>query len=109
MYQYDQDGKEEASYVYGEADSRISGDLTKEAVKYTEQKAGDYSYLYDGQGNVTNTVRNESRSRFPTPTRYDPFGEITAEVTHDGISSKTPLEAQNDDGLSDNPRSYVGV
>lgn len=31
---------------------------------------------------------------------YDPFGEITA-VTHDG-TAKTPLEAQNDDGLSDN-------
>ena len=31
---------------------------------------------------------------------YDPFGEITA-VTHDG-TAKTPLEAQNDNGLSDN-------
>ena len=27
MYQYDQDGKEKASYTYGEADQRISGDL----------------------------------------------------------------------------------
>jgi len=97
MYQYDQDGKEKASYVYGETDSRISGDLTKEAVKYTEQKAGDYSYLYDGQGNVANTTRDgvvtESYS-------YDPFGEMTAEGKEG--TSKTPLEAQNDNGLSDN-------
>ena len=97
MYQYDQDGKEKASYTYGEADQRISGDLTKEAVKYTEQKAGDYSYLYDGQGNVANTTRDgvvtESYS-------YDPFGEMTAEGKEG--TSKTPLEAQNDNGLSDN-------
>ena len=97
MYQYDQDGKEKASYTYGEADQRISGDLTKEAVKYTEQKAGDYSYLYDGQGNVANTTRGgvvtESYS-------YDPFGEMTAEGKEG--TSKTPLEAQNDNGLSDN-------
>ena len=97
MYQYDQDGKEKASYTYGEADQRISGDLTKEAIKYTEQKAGEYSYLYDGQGNVTNTTRGgvvtESYS-------YDPFGEITAEGKEG--TSKTPLEAQNDNGLSDN-------
>ena len=97
MYQYDQDGKEKASYVYGEADSRISGDLTKEAVKYTEQKAGDYSYLYDGQGNVTNTVRNGSVAESYS---YDPFGEMTAEGKEG--TSKTPLEALNDDGLSDN-------
>ena len=97
MYQYDQDGKEKASYVYGEADSRISGDLTKEAVKYTEQKAGDYSYLYDGQGNVTTTMR---AGKISDSYSYDPFGEITA-VTHDG-TAKTPLEAQNDNGLSDN-------
>ena len=91
------DGKEKASYTYGEADQRISGDLTKEAVKYTEQNAGDYSYLYDGQGNVVNTTRGgvvtESYS-------YDPFGEITAEGKEG--TSKTPLEAQNDNGLSDN-------
>ena len=97
MYQYDQNGKEKASYVYGETDSRISGDLTKEAVKYTEQKAGDYSYLYDGQGNVANATRGgvvtESYS-------YDPFGEMTAEGKEG--TSKTPLEAQNDNGLSDN-------
>ena len=97
MYQYVQDGKEKASYTYGEADQRISGDLTKEAVKYTEQKAGDYSYLYDGQGNVVNTTRGgvvtESYS-------YDPFGEMTAEGKEG--TSKTPLEAQNDNGLSDN-------
>ena len=97
MYQYDQDGKEKASYVYGEADSRISGDLTKEAVKYTEQKAGDYSYLYDGQGNVTNTVRNGSVAESYS---YDPFGEMTAEGKEG--TAKTPLEAQNDNGLSDN-------
>ena len=97
MYQYVQDGKEKASYVYGEADSRISGDLTKEAVKYTEQKAGDYSYLYDGQGNVTTTMR---AGQISDSYSYDPFGEITA-VTHDG-TAKTPLEAQNDNGLSDN-------
>ena len=97
MYQYDQDGKEKASYVYGEADSRISGDLTKEAVKYTEQKAGDYSYLYDGQGNVTNTVRNGSVAESYS---YDPFGEMTAEGKEG--TSKIPLEAQNDNGLSDN-------
>ena len=97
MYQYDQDGKEKASYVYGEADSRISGDLTKEAVKYTEQKAGDYSYLYDGQGNVTTTMR---AGQISDSYSYDPFGEITA-VTHDG-TAKTPLEAQNDNGFSDN-------
>ena len=97
MYQYDQDGKEKASYVYGEADSRISGDLTKEAVKYTEQKAGDYSYLYDGQGNVTNTVRNGSVAESYS---YDPFGEMTTEGKEG--TSKTPLEAQNDNGLSDN-------
>ena len=63
MYQYDQDGKEKASYTYGEADQRIGGDLTKEAVKYTEQKAGDYSYLYDGQGNVATTMRAGQKSR----------------------------------------------
>ena len=97
MYQYDQDGKEKASYVYGEADSRISGDLTKEAVKYTEQKAGDYSYLYDGQGNVTNTVRNGSVAEYYS---YDPFGEMTTEGKEG--TSKTPLEAQNDNGISDN-------
>ena len=97
MYQYDQDGKEKASYVYGETDSRISGDLTKEAVKYTEQKAGDYSYLYDGQGNVINTVRNGSVAE---SYNYDPFGEMTAEGKEG--TSKTPLEAQNDNGLSDN-------
>ena len=97
MYQYDQDGKEKASYVYGEADSRISGDLTKEAVKYTEQKAGDYSYLYDGQGNVTNTVRNGSVAESYS---YDPFGEMTAEGKEG--TSKTPLEAQNNNGLSEN-------
>lgn len=97
MYQYDQDGKEKASYTYGEADQRISGDLTKEAVKYTEQKAGDYSYLYDGQGNVTTTMRD---GQISDSYSYDPFGEITA-VTHDG-TSRTPLEAQNDNGLSDN-------
>ena len=97
MYQYDQDGKEKASYTYGEADQRISGDLTKEAVKYTEQKTGDYSYLYDGQGNVTTTMR---AGQISDSYSYDPFGEITA-VTHDG-TAKTPLEAQNDNGLSDN-------
>ena len=97
MYQYDQDGKEKASYTYGEADQRISGDLTREAVKYTEQKVGDYTYLYDGQGNVTTTMRAGQISDFYS---YDPFGEITA-VTHDG-TAKTPLEAQNDNGLSDN-------
>ena len=97
MYQYDQDGKEKASYVYGETDSRISGDLTKEAVKYTEQKAGDYSYLYDGQGNVINTVRNGAVAESYS---YDPFGEMTAEGKEG--TSKTPLEAQNDNGLSDN-------
>ena len=97
MYQYDQDGKEKASYTYGEADQRISGDLTKEAVKYTEQKAGDYSYLYDGQGNVATTMR---AGQISDSYSYDPFGEITA-VTHDG-TAKTPLEAQNDNGLSDN-------
>ena len=97
MYQYDQNGKEKASYTYGEADQRISGDLTKEAVKYTEQKAGDYSYLYDGQGNVTTTMR---AGQISDSYSYDPFGEITA-VTHDG-TAKTPLEAQNDNGLSDN-------
>ena len=97
MYRYDQDGKEKASYTYGEADQRISGDLTKEAVKYTEQKAGDYSYLYDGQGNVTTTMR---AGQISDSYSYDPFGEIMA-VTHDG-TAKTPLEAQNDNGLSDN-------
>ena len=97
MYQYDQDGKEKASYTYGEADQRISGDLTKEAVKYTEQKAGDYSYLYDGQGNVAETVLNGSVAESYS---YDPFGEITAEGKEG--TSKTPLEAQNDNGLSDN-------
>ena len=97
MYQYDQDGKEKASYTYGEADQRISGDLTKEAVKYTEQKNGDYSYLYDGQGNVATTMR---AGQISDSYSYDPFGEITA-VTHDG-TAKTPLEAQNDNGLSDN-------
>ena len=97
MYQYDQDGKEKASYTYGEADQRINGDLTKEAVKYTEQKAGDYTYLYDGQGNVTNTVRNGSVAE---SYNYDPFGEMTAEGKEG--TSKTPLEAQNDNGLSDN-------
>ena len=97
MYQYDQNGKEKASYTYGEADQRISGDPTKEAVKYTEQKAGDYSYLYDGQGNVTTTMR---AGQISDSYSYDPFGEITA-VTHDG-TAKTPLEAQNDNGLSDN-------
>ena len=97
MYQYDQDGKEKASYTYGEADQRISGDLTKEAVKYTEQKAGDYSYLYDGQGNVAETVRNGSVAESYS---YDPFGEITAEGKEG--TSKTPIEAQNDNGLSDN-------
>ena len=97
MYQYDQDGKEKASYTYGEADQRISGDLTKEAVKYTEQKAGDYSYLYDGQGNVTNTVRNGSVAEYYS---YDPFGEMTTEGKEG--TSKTPLEAKNDNGLSDN-------
>ena len=97
MYQYDQDGKEKASYTYGEADQRISGDLTKEAVKYTEQKNGDYSYLYDGQGNVAETVLNGSVAEFYS---YDPFGEMTAEGKEG--TSKTPLEAQNDNGLSDN-------
>ena len=97
MYQYDQDGKEKASYTYGEADQRISGDLTKEAVKYTEQKAGDYSYLYDGQGNVAETVLNGSVAESYS---YDPFGEMTAEGKEG--TSKTPLEAQNDNGLSDN-------
>ena len=97
MYQYDQDGKEKASYTYGGADQRISGDLTKEAVKYTEQKAGDYSYLYDGQGNVATMMR---AGQISDSYSYDPFGEITA-VTHDG-TAKTPLEAQNDNGLSDN-------
>ena len=97
MYQYDQDGKEKASYTYGDADQRISGDLTKEAVKYTEQKNGDYSYLYDGQGNVATTMRV---GQISDSYSYDPFGEITA-VTHDG-TAKTPLEAQNDNGLSDN-------
>ena len=97
MYQYDQDGKEKASYIYGETDSRISGDLAKEAVKYTEQKAGDYSYLYDGQGNVATTMR---AGQISDSYSYDSFGEITA-VTHDG-TAKTPLEAQNDNGLSDN-------
>ena len=97
MYQYDQDGKEKASYVYGETDSRISGDLTKEAVKYTEQKAGDYSYLYDGQGNVAETVLNGSVAESYS---YDPFGEMTAEGKEG--RAKTPLEAQNDNGLSDN-------
>ncbi len=97
MYQYDQDGKEKASYTYGEADQRISGDLTKEAVKYTEQKTGDYTYLYDGQGNVANTVRNGSVAESYS---YDPFGEMTAEGKEG--TSKTPLEAQNDNGLSDN-------
>ena len=97
MYQYDQDGKEKASYTYGEADQRISGDPTKEAVKYTEQKAGDYSYLYDGQGNVINTVRNGAVAESYS---YDPFGEMTAEGKEG--TSKTPLEAQNDNGLSDN-------
>ena len=97
MYQYDQNGKEKASYTYGEADQRISGDLTKEAVKYTEQKAGDYSYLYDGQGNVTNIVRNGSVAEYYS---YDPFGEMTTEGKEG--TSKTPLEAKNDNGLSDN-------
>ena len=97
MYQYDQGGKEKASYVYGETDSRISGELTKEAVKYTEQKAGDYSYLYDGQGNVANTVRNGSVAESYS---YDPFGEMTAEGKEG--AAKTPLEAKNDNGLSDN-------
>ena len=97
MYQYDQDGKEKASYTYGDADQRISSDLTKEAVKYTEQKNGDYSYLYDGQGNVATTMRV---GQISDSYSYDPFGEITA-VTHDG-TAKTPLEAQNDNGLSDN-------
>ena len=97
MYQYDQDGKEKASYVYGETDSRISGNLTKEAVKYTEQKAGDYSYLYDGQGNVAETVLNGSVTESYS---YDPFGEMTAEGKEG--TSKTPLEAQNDNGFSDN-------
>ena len=97
MYQYDQDGKEKASYVYGEVDSRISGDLTKEAVKYTEQKAGDYSYLYDGQGNVAETVLSGSVAESYS---YDPFGEMTTEGKEG--TSKTPLEAQNDNGLSDN-------
>ena len=97
MYQYDQDGKEKASYTYGEADQRISGDLTKEAVKYTEQKAGDYSYLYDGQGNVAETVLSGSVAESYS---YDPFGEMTTEGKEG--TSKTPLEAQNDNGLSDN-------
>lgn len=97
MYQYDQDGKEKASYVYGELDSRISGDLTKETVKYTEQKAGDYSYLYDGQGNVAETVLSGSVAESYS---YDLFGEMTAEGKEG--RAKTPLEAQNDNGLSDN-------
>ena len=71
--------------------------MTKEAVKYTEQKAGDYSYLYDGQGNVTNTVRNGSVAESYS---YDPFGEMTAEGKEG--TSKTPLEAQNNNGLSEN-------
>ena len=56
---------------------QISGSvetLTKEAVKYTEQKAGDYSYLYDGQGNVTTTMR---AGQISDSYSYDPFGEIT--------------------------------
>ena len=97
MYQYDQDGKEKASYTYGEADQRISGDLTKEAVKYTEQKAGDYSYLYDGQGNVAETVLKGAVTESYS---YDPFGEMTAEGKEG--TAKTPLEAQNDNDLSDN-------
>ena len=97
MYQYDQDGKEKASYTYGEADQRISGDLSKEAVKYTEQKAGDYTYLYDGQGNVAETIRKGAVAESYS---YDPFGEMTAEGKEG--TSKTPLEAQNDNGLSDN-------
>ena len=73
LYQYDEKNREKASYVYGDFDERISADLTRRAVRYVDDKPGDYTYLYDGQGSVTQSLREGKEAR---SFDYDPFGRV---------------------------------
>ena len=71
VYQYDNKLREKASYVYGETDERLSADLTSGAVEYSDKRAGNYTYIYDGEGNVTSTLRKgKTVDRY----EYSPFG-----------------------------------
>ena len=57
VYQYDKSGSGKASYTYAN-NTRVAGELKKSAVKYVSETAGDYSYLYDGLGNVVQDAKN---------------------------------------------------
>ena len=73
-YQYDKSGRDKASYTYAN-NTRVSGDLKKSAVKYVSETPGDYSYLYDGLGNVTQDAKNGDISN---SYEYDPFGAVVS-------------------------------
>lgn len=73
MYQYGSKGREKASYIYGEEGERISGDLTDLGTKYIDDKAGNYTYIYDGQGN---TVQDAREGKAVNNYSYDPYGQV---------------------------------
>ncbi len=74
LYQYDKSGRDKASYTYAN-NTRVAGDLKKSAVRYVSKTAGDYSYLYDGLGNVVQDAKNGDISN---SYEYDPFGAVVS-------------------------------
>ena len=73
-YQYDKSGRDKASYTYAN-NTRVAGDLKKSAVKYVSETPGDYSYLYDGLGNV---VQDAKKGDISNSYEYDPFGAVVS-------------------------------
>ena len=96
VHQYDKSGRDKASYTYAN-NTRVAGELKKSAVKYVSETAGDYSYLYDGLGNVVQDAKNGNISN---SYEYEPFGAVVSGTEpNDVIFTSNGEEYQEATGL----------